>query len=95
MSHKPKKRTFSQRLETITEIENKINNLNISNLPAMKVLQLIMDKYLKDGTPCDTLLNLSMGDRNRVIIVKLYNDSAKKDLVLIKAKEDLSEQDQD
>ena len=84
-----KEKTFSQRLETVSEIENKINSLNIKSVPSIKVLQLIMDNYTKHGTPCDTKLNLRMGDRDRYIIVKLYNNKNKKDIVLIKAKEDV------
>lgn len=89
MSLKPNEKTFSQRLETVSELENKIESLHIKGVPAMKVLQLIMDNYAKHGTPCDTKLNLRMGDRDRYIIVKLYNDRNKKDMVLIRAKEEV------
>ena len=92
MSHpqpKTKPKTFGQRLETISEIETKIDNLHIRDLPAMKVLQLIMNSYLKDGTSCDTKLNLNTGDRARVIIIKLFNDKTKKDIVLITAKDEI------
>lgn len=88
-----KEKTFSQRLETIVEIENKINDLKIKQVPAIRVLQLIMDNYAKYGTVCDTRLNLNMGDRDRYIIVKLYNDRNKKDTVLIRAKEEIDAED--
>lgn len=86
--HKPL--TASQRLKSINETKMKCIELDLLDDIATKVLFQMLDNYHKDGT---TYINkeLRLNIRHHIprkYVVNLYNDTRKKDSVLIRALDD-------
>ena len=81
-------KTQSERLAVANEIKMNILEHNLEGDFASKVLWKILDRYVDNGNPVHTLLNLKgRYDRERMFVVDLYNDTRKRDVVLIRAKD--------
>jgi hypothetical protein len=79
-------KTESERLRTVNEIKIKLLDLNLENDPASKVLWRILDNYVKNGEPLNTILKFKMRyDTEKHYVVELYNKKGKKDVVLIRS----------
>lgn len=87
---KHKDRTQSERLVSVNETKVKCMEHDLMDDLATKILYRMLDNYYNDGT---TYINkeLKLTGRHvipRKYVVNLYNDSKKKDCVLIRALDD-------
>lgn len=80
-------KTWAQRFKVTCEIEEKLEQFpELQHNVTVKLLKTMLHNYLMNGTTYEKELRLqAKGDRDRKIIVGLYNDHDKKDIVLIRA----------
>lgn len=76
-----------RRLNTQLEAENMITHHQLDGELAIKILKSILDDYVLNGGERSHVLTLRLKrDIPREIVVNLYNDLNKKDVIKIRAK---------
>lgn len=81
-------RLQQRRLHTQLQVEQMITHHQLDGEPAVEILKAVMDDYLiKGGARSHTLTLLLKRDMSREIVVKLYDNPMKDDLIKIQAKQ--------
>ena len=77
-------RTASERLATVNEVKMKCIQEDLSSFLGTQVLYRVLDDYHEHGT---AYINkeIALPELGRAYVVKLYNDSKRRDQVLITA----------